>query len=71
MDAHEREAAAATAAMDRRPVAVGDRVKGYAGGRRFTGTLVAVQGDRCDVEIDSSWVTCRRCDIERDEEVRS
>ena len=57
MDAHEREAAAATAAMDRRPVAVGDRVKGYAGGRRFTGTLVAV---------DASWVTCRRCDIERD-----
>lgn len=68
MDAHEREGQAAVAAMDTRPLRIGDRVTGVSGGRRFSGTLVAVQGDRCDVEIDVSWVTCRRCEIERIEE---
>ena len=63
MDAHEREGRAATTAD--RPLRIGDRVKGYVK-REFRGTLVAVQGDRCDVDVDNAWVVCRRCDIERD-----
>ncbi len=66
MDAHEREAAGAVAAVSNKPLEPGERVIGYAGGRRFTGTLLGVQGDQCDVEIDMAWITCRRCDIERD-----
>ncbi len=66
MDAHEREAAGAVAAVSNKPLVPGERVIGYAGGSRFTGTLVGVQGDRCYVEIDIASITCRPCDIERD-----
>jgi hypothetical protein len=65
MDAHEREAAGAVAAVSNKPLEPGERVIGYAEGMRFTGTLFAVQGDRCYVKIDIAWITCRPCDIER------
>ena len=66
MDSHEREAAAAVAAMDARPVEIGDRVRGYAGGREFCGELVNVIDGSCVVEIDGAWIVCARGDLERD-----
>ena len=66
MDAHEREAVAAMTAE--RPLAIGGRVKGYVAGRVFVGTLVAVNRDRCDVEVGGAWICCRRRDLERDTE---
>lgn len=66
MDAHGQEAAAAVAAMDNRPLRIGDRVRGYAGGRVFRGVLEAIDGTEVDVDVDGATVTCRRTEIERD-----
>lgn len=66
MDSHQREAAAAVAAMDARPLAIGDRVRGYAGGRQFRGVLANVIDGSCVVEIDGAWIVCRPSEIERD-----
>jgi hypothetical protein len=66
MDAHEREAAGAVAAVSNKPLEGGERVIGHADGMGFKGTLLAVQGDRCFVKIEIAWITCRPCDIQRD-----
>ena len=66
MDSHQREAAAAVAAMDARPLDIGDRVRGYAGGREFRGELANVIDGSCVVEIDGAWIVCARGDLERD-----
>ncbi len=67
MDAHANEAAAAVAAMER-PLVIGDRVRGYVAGRWFRGVLEAIDRDQVDVDCHGVTVTCRRCDIERDEQ---
>lgn len=68
MDAHEREAAGAVAAMQRE-IRIGDRVRGVSGGREFRGgVLVAVDRQQVDVEIDGAWITCSRFEIEHDDQ---
>ena len=71
MDAHEPEGQAAVAAMDTRPLRIGDRVTGYAGGRTFRGVLANVIDGSCVVEIDGAWIVCRPSEIERDTEGQS
>jgi hypothetical protein len=68
MDAHEREGAAAVAAMTNE-IKIGDMVRGVSGGREFSGMLTSIEGDRCEVDLPGAWIACRRCDIvERIEE---
>lgn len=66
MDAHANEGQAAVAAMDRRPLEIGDEVQGYAAGRTFRGRLANVIGADAVVEIDGAWIVCRRDCLERD-----
>ena len=66
MDAHANEGQAAVAAMDRRPLEIGDEVRGYAAGRVFRGRLANLLGSTdAVVEMDGAWIACRRDCLER------
>jgi hypothetical protein len=69
VDAHEREAAGAVAGMVEtygQTLSVGDWVQGTAGGKRFSGEIAEIDGDRVVVEVDGAWLTVSRSDIEQD-----
>ena len=70
MDAHEREADAAVEAMIelygprlRGEPAVGDHVNGTTKGRRWSGTILAIEGRWVQVEIDGGWLSVDIADI--------
>lgn len=66
--AGDAEAVAAVRGMQEtygRPLPVpGDLVTGTAGGRRFTGTVLAAEPGRVAVEIDGAWIVCSPDDID-------
>jgi len=69
MDAHAREAAGAVAGMVEtygRSLSVGDWAHGSVSGKRFSGQIVEINGDRVVVEVDRAWLTVSRSDIETD-----
>jgi len=68
MDAHAREYAGAIAGMAetygrKHDVAVGDFVSGLTAGRRWSGHVQAVEGDRMVVDVDGAWLSVSVADI--------
>lgn len=43
--------------------AVGDWVNGTSGGKQWSGRIVAILGDRIDIEADMAWLTVDARDI--------
>ena len=49
--------------ISRRTYAVGDYVSGRSGGRHWSGHIVAIEGDRIDIEAAGAWITTTTKDI--------
>ena len=49
-----------------RTLAVGDHVRGMTCGKRFSGEVMLIDGDRITIEIDGGWLAVSRRDIETD-----
>jgi hypothetical protein len=70
MDAHHAEYAAAAAAIhDQTPppgrpfYAEGDYVSGRSAGRRWSGRILIVDGDRLTIELDGGWLAVPSGDV--------
>lgn len=66
MKASRREAAEATAAMDTRPLRIGDRVIACFHGKAFRGILVEYISGACVVNSDGERIVCGPWHLERD-----
>ena len=72
MDAHNREYAGAVAGFresagwhdtQNTTPAVGDFVSGLTAGRRWSGHVQAIEGDRMVVDVDGAWLAVPVADI--------
>lgn len=68
MDAHQNEYAAAVAGIHEQTpspctFAVGDYVSGVTCGKRWSGRIWNVEGDRLSVEIDGGWLAVSSHDV--------
>ena len=70
-DAHHNEYLAAIAGMPdqtispapRRTYAVGDFVSGISGGKRWSGQIAQVDGDRLTIEMPGAWIAIPSRDV--------
>jgi hypothetical protein len=71
MDAHENEYLAAIAGLHEQTVspapartyAIGDFVSGVSAGKRWSGRIWNVEGDRLSIEIDGGWLAVSAQDV--------
>jgi hypothetical protein len=69
MDAHEREyIAAASALRDQTPspsqtFAVGDFISGLSAGRRWSGRVEWIEGDRITIDVGGGWLAVDARDV--------
>jgi len=71
MDAHENEYMAAIAGLHeqtvspapKRTFAIGDFVSGVSAGKRWSGRIWNVEGDRLSIEIDGGWLAVSSQDV--------
>jgi hypothetical protein len=69
MDAHQNEYAAAVAGMQdtygkpRQEHAVGDFVSGLTAGRRWSGHVEWIDGDRLTIDVGGAWLAVPAKDI--------
>jgi len=71
MDAHENEYLAAIAGLHeqtvspapKRTFAIGDFVSGVSAGKRWSGRIWNVEGDRLSIEIDGGWLAVSSQDV--------
>ena len=67
-DAHKNEYLAAIAGLHEqtpspRTFAVGDFVSGVSGGKRWSGRIFAIDGDRLSIEMPGAWLAVSAKDV--------
>ena len=70
-DAHKNEYLAAIAGLHeqtpspqpRRTYAIGDWVSGMSGGKRWSGRIFAIDGDRLSIEMPGAWLAVSAKDV--------